>query len=173
MHLMGRGWAENQEVKQWYDGVKFVNCTEIYNTWSIISFIKSRGKYDTYWLDTSSNGLVNSLMHMGTAHTKDILEELISEKDVSVMIDEQIVFNQLSENAVWSLLLASGYLKVTGHEELRNCSCFERWLRDESGFERYDVMLCPVDKTKDNAYIIAFKVRKPRKEKGGTCYAVF
>lgn len=33
-------------------------------------------------------------------------------------IDEQIVYNQLStkKNAVWSLLLASGYLKVVEKE---------------------------------------------------------
>lgn len=35
----------------------------------------------------------------------------------------------------------------------------------ESGFGRYDVMLVPEDKENDNAYIIEFKVHKPRKEK--------
>jgi hypothetical protein len=34
----------------------------------------------------------------------------------------------------------------------------------ESGFGRYDVMLCPQDKDKDNAYIIEFKVKKKREE---------
>lgn len=113
---------EKQGVKQWYDGFTFGNSTDIYNPWFIMSFISKKGKYDTYWVDTSSNGLVNSLMWTGTAHMKDILEELISEEDISVMMDEQIVFNQLSENenAVWSLLLASGYHKMTGREELRS-----------------------------------------------------
>ena len=35
----------------------------------------------------------------------------------------------------------------------------------ESGFGRYDVVLVPADKVKDFAYIIEFKVRKPKKEK--------
>lgn len=178
-------------------------------------------------------------------------------------IDEQITFQQMEydENAVWSLLMAAGYLKVIGREELRadresdpcytltltnhevlltfrkmvkgwlrvqeqgsaynnfvkalllddidamnefmnrialqSFSCFdvaknasgeddpERFYHGfvlglmvdldgrfvissnkESGFGRYDVMLCPLDKAKDNAYIIEFKVHRPKKEKG-------
>lgn len=254
--------TEKQGVKEWYDGFTFGNHTDIYNPWSIMSFISKKGKYDTYWAGTSSNELVNSLMRTGTAHTKDILEELLSGKSFVAMIDEQIVFNQLGEsvNAVWSLLLASGYLKVIAHEELRadrksepsytlaltnhevllmfrkmvkgwfctqeqgsayndfvkalllddvdamnefmnkialqSFSSFdiakgasseddpERFYHGfvlglmvdldgrfvihsnkESGFGRYDVMLCPVDRERDNAYIIEFKVHKPRKEK--------
>lgn len=87
----------------------------------IISFINKRGKYDTYWADTSSNGLVNSFMRTGTANVKQIMEELLLGKSFTVTIDEQIVFNQLDEsaNAVWSILMALGYLKVLEKEELR------------------------------------------------------
>ncbi len=35
----------------------------------------------------------------------------------------------------------------------------------ESGFGRYDIMLIPMDKERDCAYIIEFKVHKPLKEK--------
>lgn len=35
----------------------------------------------------------------------------------------------------------------------------------ESGFGRYDIMLKPHNQEKDCAYIIEFKVHKPRKEK--------
>lgn len=34
----------------------------------------------------------------------------------------------------------------------------------ESGFGRYDIMLKPQDRENDYAYIIEFKVHKPRKE---------
>jgi hypothetical protein len=34
----------------------------------------------------------------------------------------------------------------------------------ESGFGRYDIMVIPKDKSKDNAYIIEFKVKKQREE---------
>lgn len=254
--------AQKQGVKQWYDGFTFGARTDIYNPWSIMSFISKKGKYDTYWADTSSNGLVSSLMRTGTASAKQTVEELIQGKSFTAMIEEQIVFEQLdgSANAAWSLLLATGYLKVVSREELTADSMdaprytmaltnrevllmFRKMVRGwfqieeqdssyndfvkalllddvdamnefmneialqsfssfdvaksasgtdeperfyhafvlgllvgldgrfvitsnkESGFGRYDVMLRPVDREKDHAYIIEFKVHKPKKEK--------
>ena len=42
------------------------------------------------------------------------MEELLQGRQIVVTFDEQIVFDQLgrNENAIWSLLLASGYLKA-------------------------------------------------------------
>lgn len=54
--------SEKEDVKKWYDGFTFGNCTDIYNPWSIASFIENNGKYENYWADTSLNGLVNSLI---------------------------------------------------------------------------------------------------------------
>ena len=104
---------QKQAVKEWYDGFTFGSHTDIYNPWSIINYLKTR-KLGSYWVNTSSNGLVNSLMRKGDAETKMIVEDLIRGKSFKTRIDEQIVFSQLDENddAVWSLLLASGYLRV-------------------------------------------------------------
>lgn len=104
---------KKNDVKEWYDGFTFGTHTDIYNPWSIIKFLKT-GKLDCYWVNTSSNGLVNNLMRKGDAETKMIVEDLIQGKSFKARIDEQIVFSQLDEenDAVWSLLLASGYLKV-------------------------------------------------------------
>ena len=247
---------QKQAVKEWYDGFTFGRYTDIYNPWSIIKFLKS-GELADYWVNTSSNGLVNSLMRKGDAETKMIVEDLIRGKSFKAKIDEQIVFSQLDGNsdAVWSLLLASGYLKVmnievfeteTDHIQLYTLNCtnketrfmFSRMVSDwfktkdrsynyfiksllandvedmnefmnnvaletfssfdtgarpskteperfyhgfvlglmvdlsdryvltsnrESGLGRYDIMLEPKNKG-DNAYIIEFKVRKPKKE---------
>ncbi len=110
---MGYG-SEKEEVKKWYDGFTFGGCTDIYNPWSIASFIENNGKYENYWADTSSNGLVNSLMQTGVPGIKQTMEELLQGKSFQAELDERIVFDQLdgSVNAVWSLLLATGYLKV-------------------------------------------------------------
>ena len=104
---------QNDVVKEWYDGFTFGKHTDIYNPWSIINYLDEK-KLGSYWVNTSSNGLVNSLMRKGDADTKMIVEDLIRGKSFKAKIDEQIVFNQLNESndAVWSLLLASGYLKV-------------------------------------------------------------
>ncbi|MDE5697314.1 MAG: ATP-binding protein [Lachnospiraceae bacterium] len=105
---------EKQKVKRWYDGFTFGSYTDIYNPWSIVSFIKKKGKYDAYWSNTSGNGLVNALIQKGNPNIKQTMEELLQGKSFVAEIDEKIVFDQLngSANAVWSLLLATGYLKV-------------------------------------------------------------
>ncbi len=110
---MGLG-SEKEGVKHWYDGFTFGRHTDIYNPWSITSFIKKCGRYAAYWANTSSNSLINSLIRTGNAEIKQTMETLICGGSFKAAIDEQIVFNQLegNTNAVWSLLLATGYLKV-------------------------------------------------------------
>ena len=113
--LENAGLGEQKEkVKKWYDGFTFGAFTDIYNPWSIVSFIKKKGKYDTYWSNTSGNGLVNQLIQKGNPGIKQIMEDLLQGKSFEAKIDEKIVFDQLngSAHAVWSLLLATGYLKV-------------------------------------------------------------
>lgn len=107
--------CEKQGVKDWYDGFTFGNVTDIYNPWSITNFISKKGEYDTYWADSSGNGLINALIRGGSANVKKIMERLLQGESFEAELDEQIIFDQLEkdENAVWSLLLATGYLKVT------------------------------------------------------------
>ena len=258
--------AEKEKVKRWYDGFTFGSCTDIYNPWSIVSFIKKKGKYDTYWSNTSGNGLVNQLIQEGTPNLKQTMEDLLQGESFEAEIDEKIVFDQLngSTDAVWSLLLATGYLKVLdvrtldtdvegiGEEgdvwytltitNLETKRMFRKMVKNwfggsaeapynnfikalllndvdgmnefinqvalysfssfdiakgasnddaperfyhgfvlglmvelsgrfeitsnrESGFGRYDVMLTPKNRERDDAYIIEFKVHKPLKEK--------
>ena len=115
MALDNAGLGEQKKkVKRWYDGFIFGTCADIYNPWSIVSFLNEKGKYDTYWSNTSGNGLVNQLIQKGNPHIKQIMEDLLQGKSFEAEIDEKIVFDQLngSTDAVWSLLLATGYLKV-------------------------------------------------------------
>lgn len=102
-----------KDVKRWYDGFRFGNHDCIYNPWSVINFLSEK-QYQAYWANTSSNSLVSSLIHDGDASVKLIMEDLLMGKSFQTQIDEEISFQQLSrkKTAVWSLLLASGYLKV-------------------------------------------------------------
>ncbi len=106
-----------QEVKRWYDGFTFGNKTDIYNPWSIINYLDKK-KLGAYWANTSSNSLVGKLIREGSKETKQAMEGLLSGKKLMAEIDEQMVYNQFFQkrNGVWSLLLASGYLKVAGTE---------------------------------------------------------
>ena len=104
---------KKQEVKRWYDGFIFGSHEDIYNPWSILNYLDT-GKLATYWANTSSNSLVGKLLREGNRRIKEKFEALLQGKVVRTSIDEQIVYNQLDndETAIWSLLLASGYLKV-------------------------------------------------------------
>ena len=110
---------KKQEVKTWYDGFIFGDKRDIYNPWSIINLLKFK-TFKTYWADSSSNGLINNLVQKGSSYIKMMMETLLKEETIEVPIAEQIVFSELdySEDAVWSLMLASGYLKVTSAEPL-------------------------------------------------------
>ncbi len=106
-----------QEVKRWYDGFTFGKVTDIYNPWSIINYL-DRKKVGLYWANTSSNRLVDKLLREGNREVKKAFEGLLNGKHLITPIDEQIVYDQLDYNewAIWSLLLASGYLKVVSYE---------------------------------------------------------
>lgn len=105
--------TNRDEVKQWYDGFTIGDLKDIYNPWSIINFLDEK-KLKPYWANTSSNGLVSTLLRDGDIYVKMQFEELLRHHTVVSEIDEEIVYNQLGQNAeeIWSLLLASGYLTV-------------------------------------------------------------
>ncbi len=104
---------EKEQVKSWYDGFSFGSKRDIYNPWSIINYL-DKGKVGAYWANSSSNSLVSLLIRQGNAQTKTIMEQLMKGGILETEIDEEIVFDQLQKKygAVWSMLLASGYLKV-------------------------------------------------------------
>lgn len=114
-----REMSDRQEmVKKWYDGFSFGSKTDIYNPWSITKFLDT-GEFRTYWADTSENSLVSKLLREGSAELKTSFEDILRGEELLVQLDEQIVFEQLQKKkgAIWSLLLASGYLKVTRVEQ--------------------------------------------------------
>ena len=109
------------EVKQWYDGFTFGSTEDIYNPWSILNFLKE-GKTAPYWANTSSNSLVGKLIREGNGKVKEEFQMLLEGGAVRSEIDEQIVYDQLDmdESAIWSLLLASGYLAVKKVETIQS-----------------------------------------------------
>ncbi len=105
------------EVRTWYDGFTFGRVRDIYNPWSILNYLDKR-KVGTYWANSSSNALVGKLLREGSRNVKQDFETLMRGDALCTEIDEQIIYSQLSarQSAIWSLLLAAGYLKVTETE---------------------------------------------------------
>ncbi len=110
-------YEHREQVRHWYDGFTFGNKSDIYNPWSIINYLDKR-RFSPYWANTSSNSLVGKLIREGSPDLKIAMEDLLSGRLLHAQIDEQVVFSMLDadENAVWSLLLASGYLRVEEFE---------------------------------------------------------
>ncbi len=107
--------ADRTEIKRWYDGFVFGGVADIYNPWSITSYLKS-GQFDTYWANTSGNALVSSLVRRGDDDVKADFQTLLEGGVIRKSLDEQVVFSELwsRPNALWALLLATGYLKALG-----------------------------------------------------------
>ena len=112
------GYEEKKKVKLWYDGFVFGKKKDIYNPWSILNYL-DKGKVATYWANTSSNSLVGKLIREGSRRVKISFEKLLAGEHLFTPIEEQIVYDQLEgdEKGIWSLLVASGYLKVISYEE--------------------------------------------------------
>lgn len=108
---------KKMNIKTWYDGFTFGNISDIYNPWSIINYLDKK-KVGAYWANSSSNSLVGKLLREGSREVKKSFEGLLAGQNLVTPVDEQIIYNQLNgdETAIWSLLLASGYLKVAAHE---------------------------------------------------------
>ncbi len=112
------GKAEEKEsVRYWYNGFSFGSRKDIYNPWSITKFLDT-GEYGTYWADTSGNVLVSVLIRQSSPKIKTEMEDLLNGREIRTELDEQVIFEQLGRKrgAIWSLLLASGYLKIARYE---------------------------------------------------------
>ncbi|MCI7611667.1 MAG: ATP-binding protein [Selenomonadaceae bacterium] len=106
------GLADKEAVKQWYDGFTIGTHYDIYNPWSIINYLDRKGRLECYWANSSGNGLVSQLLQSGSVELKTQFEVLLQGGSLEAEVEDQIVFGDLNGSiiAVWSLLLASGYL---------------------------------------------------------------
>ena len=141
--LSERGLVDQkEEVKHWYDGFIFGSHKDIYNPWSILKFLDT-GAFTTHWANTSGNSLVGKLIREGSRAIKHTFEQLLQGEVIRRPIDEQIVYNQLrgNEDAVWSLLIASGYLKILSVERYEEMGNEERLPLYDIALTNYEVKL--------------------------------
>ena len=103
---------EINKVKKWYDGYKFGGL-EIYNPWSITYYMKNK-KIGPYWVNTSDNLLIYDTLKKGDLEIIEELKQLIERKELVKSLDKGFSFEDLkvSPGYIWSLMIASGYLRV-------------------------------------------------------------
>lgn len=102
------------DIQRWYDGYRIGSCPGIYNPWSVLKCIGEEGALAPYWVNTSDNALMKQLITRGTEDLKADIGELLGGGSIEKNIEEGIIFPDLdhSPNAIWSLLLYSGYLTL-------------------------------------------------------------
>ena len=98
-------------LKSWYNGYKIGGLT-IYNPWSIMNCIKNRGKFKAYWVGTASTALIEQALILDKFQEE--MQTLIDGGSVDMIADPKMVFSDIksSPNALYNLLLFSGYLTV-------------------------------------------------------------
>jgi hypothetical protein len=148
------------DVKKWYNGYVFGGTT-VYNPWSIANYFGNRGSLQPYWVNTSDNHLIKTILVRSSIEFKKQFELLLQDKAIVKIIDENMVFGDLRNNsqAAWSLLMMSGYLKAVSatlnergnlicecaipNWEIRAlyCNIIESWLGNGHGMEWYQSFL--------------------------------
>ncbi len=101
-------------VRGWYNGYDF-GGTVVYNPWSVLNFLAdSQGEARPYWLNTSSNDLIKQSLEIWGPRVEPVMEALLEGGGVERVLDENVALGELehSEEALFSLLVFSGYLKA-------------------------------------------------------------
>ena len=150
--LSDTGLADKADVIQkWYDGYA-IGDKHIYTPWDVISYIdrlqvNPEAEPENYWANSSRNDVIRRLIDMTDAEVGADYSSLIDGGSVSRKIVETLTYSNLysSEENIWSLLLATGYLTLAGkyypngetllklpNEEIRNlfASSVDEWFSD-------------------------------------------
>ena len=106
------------EVKEWYDGYQIgfkKVVANLYNPWSVIQFVSTDGRINTYWDNTSDTKILQDVIAFSEVSLKKNIDLLIQGEEIIEKIDEGIVFIGIERNkkASWSLMLFAGYLTIS------------------------------------------------------------
>lgn len=118
---LSKSQEHSADIKLWYNGYHIQDHV-LYNPWSILNCL-SDGISDSvslkpHWVNTSDNSLIKNLISKSKYSIKEVIGKLLQGETVEQPIAESLVFKDLDRNeeAIWSLLLYSGYLTVRKSE---------------------------------------------------------
>ena len=144
---------ELEDVQKWYNGYLFGD-TKVYNSWSIINFLK-KGKLRPYWVNTSGNGLIQLYLEKLKNEIFDEFSRLLNKENIFETINDSMTFGNLEANFeknIWNLFFHSGYLtlakkneeeevylKIPNEEILKMFSkmFIEVYFRDSNNFSKF------------------------------------
>lgn len=123
------GFSDKYEiVKEWYDGYVF-GKNSVYCPWDVINYVQtlksdSEAIPEPYWINTSGNDLLYSMVSEANDQTKHEIEALLAGESLQKIVHTELTYRDIDESIdnVWSVLYMTGYL--TGKSRL-----------DDGGFE--------------------------------------
>ena len=101
------------EIRSWYDGYVF-GGREMYNPWSVLYYFDANCKPGPYWLDTSSNDIINELVEKLPFDIADKLLSLLKGDGATVPMTTELGPYQdirKKSSTIYALLVSAGYLK--------------------------------------------------------------
>lgn len=101
-----------EELARWYDGYDFQGV-EIYNPWSVNNYFLEKCKPRPYWVNTSGNGILQTMLNEIDETREAELKQLVSGGSIVVHVNEAFIYHDIEEHRdhLYSLLLYTGYLK--------------------------------------------------------------
>ena len=105
------------ELASWYDGYAFQGV-DIYNPWSVNNYFKQDCKARAYWVNTSGNSILRTMLEDVTAVRERELAGLMEGKTIPVQLDEAFIYQNIGQKKddLYTLMLFTGYLKCVGIE---------------------------------------------------------
>ena len=101
----------NEAVREAYDGYLF-GTARMYNPWSILNYART-GVLEEYWINTSVNALIRTLISEAGARFKQDFDRLITEGSAKVSADLTCSFLEFKhDDTIWGLLINAGYMTV-------------------------------------------------------------
>ena len=111
------------ETKEWYDGYHFGDA-DVYCPWDIINHVdrlcgEPDAKPQSYWINTSGNGLVKRFIGKANKTTRDEIERLVSGETIEKQVSLELTYDEIDTTIdnLWSVLFTTGYLTQTGMTE--------------------------------------------------------
>lgn len=108
------------ETKEWYDGYHFGDA-DVYCPWDIINHVdrlcgEPDAKPQSYWINTSGNGLVKRFIGKANKTTRDEIERLVSGETIEKQVSLELTYDEIDTTIdnLWSVLFTTGYLTQTG-----------------------------------------------------------
>ena len=104
--------SKMNEVSEWYDGYNF-GSNEMFNPWSVISYIENDCNAQPYWQNTGNNDIIRQIVLDSPIEIREQLHSLLEGKTILVNIDTSVIYPEIKDNpsSIYSFLLMAGYLK--------------------------------------------------------------